>query len=126
MIGNNTDEAVDLLRKSLALSTQMDDKLHTLYAYREMRIAEKLRGNIAESLNYAEKEIALSEIIQNENEKNEVALEKAHLHSYKMEIELESLKEKEKLHQLELAKKNSEIESSGQARIISELELDKK
>jgi len=125
LMNTDTNEAVNLLKESLALSAQIDSKLHTLYAYREMRIAEKLRGNIAESLSYAEKEIALTEILQNEKEENEVALEKAHLHSYKMEIELESLKEREKFHQLELAKKNSEIENSGQARVISELELAK-
>ncbi|NMF46834.1 GGDEF domain-containing protein [Pseudoalteromonas arctica] len=125
LIGIDTNEAIILLKRSLALSTQLDDKLHMLYAYREIRIAEKLRGRIDESLRYAEEEIALTEILQNERDENKLALEKAHLHSHKMETELETLREKEKLHQLELEKKNNEIEISDQARVISELELAK-
>ncbi|MFT6508129.1 MAG: diguanylate cyclase (GGDEF)-like protein [Colwellia polaris] len=125
LIGIDTNEAIILLKRSLALSTQLDDKLHMLYAYREIRIAEKLRGRIDESLRHAEEEIALTEILQNERDENKLALEKAHLHSHKMETELETLREKEKLHQLELEKKNNEIEISDQARVISELELAK-
>ncbi|MEZ7490333.1 diguanylate cyclase [Pseudoalteromonas distincta] len=125
LIGIDTNEAIILLKRSLALSTQLDDKLHMLYAYREIRIAEKLRGRIDESLRYAEEEIALTDIIQNERNEDKLALEKAHLHSHKMEIELETLREKEKRHQLELEKKNNQIEISAQARVISELELSK-
>ena len=125
LIGIDTNEAISLLKRSLALSTEIDDKLHMLYAYREIRIAEKQRGRINESLRYAEEEIALTGIIQYERDESKLALEKAHLHSHKMEIELETLREKEKLHQLELEKKNNEIEISGQARVISELELAK-
>ena len=125
LIGIDTNEAISLLKRSLALSTEIDDKLHMLYAYREIRIAEKLRGRIEESLRYAEEEIALTDIIQNERSEDKLALEKAHLHSYKMEIELETLREKEKRHQLELEKKNNQIEIAAQARVISELELSK-
>ncbi|MBB1323934.1 diguanylate cyclase [Pseudoalteromonas sp. SR45-1] len=125
LIGIDTNEAIILLKRSLALSTQLDDKLHMLYAYREIRIAEKLRGRIDESLRYAEEEIALTDIIQNERNEDKLALEKAHLHSHKMEIELETLREKEKRHQLELEKKNNQIEIAAQARVISELELSK-
>lgn len=125
LIGIDTNEAISLLKRSLALSTQLDDKLHMLYAYREIRIAEKLRGRIDESLRYAEEEIALTDIIQNERNEDKLALEKAHLHSHKMEIELETLREKEKRHKLELEKKNNQIEIAAQARVISELELSK-
>ena len=125
LIGIDTNEAISLLKRSLALSTEIDDKLHMLYAYREIRIAEKLRGRIEESLRYAEEEIALTNIIQNERNEDKLALEKAHLHSHKMEIELETLREKEKRHQLELEKKNNQIEIAAQARVISELELSK-
>ena len=125
LIGIDTNEAISLLKRSLALSTEIDDKLHMLYAYREIRIAEKLRGRIEESLRYAEEEIALTDIIQNERNEDKLALEKAHLHSHKMEIELETLREKEKRHQLELEKKNNQIEIAAQARVISELELSK-
>jgi diguanylate cyclase (GGDEF)-like protein len=125
LVGKNTDEAISLLKQSLALATETDLKSYQLYAYRELRIAEKYRGNISESLDYAEKEIALSEILQQEREDNELVLVKAKLYSHTMEMELASLKEKARLDQLELAKRNNEIEIARQVRTISELELTK-
>ncbi|WP_236559764.1 tetratricopeptide repeat-containing diguanylate cyclase [Colwellia sp. 20A7] len=121
----NSDEAISLLKKSLELSTQINTKYQTLYAYRELRKLEKWRGNIAESLDYAENEIKLSKIIQDEREAEELDLAKAKLYSHKMEEELKSLKKKVRFDQLQLLKKNTEIEIAGQARIISELELTK-
>jgi len=121
----NSDEAVSLLKKSLELSTKINTKYQTLYAYRELRKLEKRRGNIAESLGYAENEIALSKVIQDEREEEELVLAKANLYSHKMEEELKSLKKKVRLDQLQLLKKNTEIEIAAQARIISELELTK-
>lgn len=121
----NTDEAISLLKKSIDLSTQINLKSEKLYAIQAIRLAEKLRGNIAESLRYAEEEIALSIIVQQEKEKNELIREKANLDSRKMEMELKSLRKQAALDQLELAHKNSEIEIASQAQLISELELTK-
>ena len=125
LVGKDTDEAITRLKISLALSAKIDNKVETLYAYRKFRQAEKLRGNIADSLYYAEQEIKLTEMIQKEKDDNELILAKANLHSYKMEIELATLREKTKLDQLELAKKNNEIALSEQTRIINELKLTK-
>jgi diguanylate cyclase (GGDEF)-like protein len=123
LIEINNDEAVALLKRSLELSNQINDKYQKLHTYRKLRLVEKSQGNIAESLMYAEEEIALSLILQKEKEDNEFVLAKASLYSHKMEMELESLREKTKLDQLELVKKNNAIEIAGQARRISELEL---
>lgn len=123
LVGKNTDEAISLLKNSLVLSDEINDKPQRLYAFNILREAEKLRGNIAESLHYAEKEISLAEVIQREREENELVRTKANLHSHKMEIELESLREKARLDQLELAKKNNEIEIAEQTRIITELKF---
>ena len=125
LLTSNIDKAVELLKKSLKLSTEIDSKSQSLDAYNLLRRAEKIRGNITESLRYAEKELSLTRVLQIERENDELILAKANLHSYKIEMELESLKEKAKLDQLQLAKKNSEIEIAGQARKISELELTK-
>ena len=125
LVGKNTDEAISLLKQCLALATEADFKSYQLYSYRELRIAEKYRGNISESLDYAEKEIALSKILQQEREDNDLVLVKAKLHSHTMEMELVSLKEKARLNQLELVKKNNEIEIAQQVSKISELELTK-
>ncbi len=125
LIGINTDEAINLLKKAVSLSTNHYYKSEELLAYRNLRLAEKSRGNFTEALHYAEQEIALTAIIQQENEDNKLILAKANLHSYKMEMELESLREKAIYAQLELSKKNNEIEIAEQARTITELELTK-
>ncbi len=125
IIETNTDKAITLLKSSVALSTQNNYKSETLKAYRSLHFSEKYRGNFSESLRYAEQEIALAAIIQKENDDNKLILAKANLYSHKMEIELESLREKAIYAQLELSKKNNEIEIAEQARTITELELTK-
>ncbi|MEL0642556.1 diguanylate cyclase [Pseudoalteromonas aliena] len=123
LINEDIDEAVALLKTALNLSIQINAKSLTLFAYRELRKAEKHRGNTAKSLDYAEREIALSKAIQKEAENNGLILEKAKLHSHKLEMELELLREKNELDQLALIKKNSEIEIAEKTRLISELKL---
>ncbi|MEO9275275.1 diguanylate cyclase [Marinomonas sp. 5E14-1] len=121
----DTDESIRLLQSALQLSIETDSISHQLYTYRELRKAEKLRKNFESSLSYAEKEISLSLEIQKENEKNKLALERAKLHSHKIEMELESLKEKAQLDKLALEKQTSETAMAEQARRISELNLTK-
>ena len=123
LIGIDSKEAISLLKNSVSLSTEIDDKNQMLYAYRKLLAAEKSQGNVAESLYYAEKEIALTNVIQQENDHNQLILAKANLYSHKMEIELDSLREKSIYDQLELTKKNNEIEIAAQTRTITELQL---
>lgn len=123
LIGEDTEEAIRLLKRCLALSLKIDLKSYQLYSYRELHNAEKEQGNFEEALDFAEKQIALTEIIQKEREDKELVLVKATLHSHTKEMELVSLKEKAKLDHLELAKKNNDIALAGQVRRISELEL---
>lgn len=123
LIGLNNKEAITLLKSSLELCFQLNDKKQSLYAYRNLQEAEKQQGNYRESLKYAEEVIALTALLQNDRDKKNLILTKANLNSHKIETELQSLKEKAKFNQLELAKKNSEIEIAKQARTITELEL---
>lgn len=123
LIGKDADEAIKLLKDALKLSIETNDAPNQLYTYRLLRKAEKRQGNIMSSLAYAEKEISMTSIIQNERENSELVLQKANLHSHKMEIELEYLREKVHFDKLELTKKNNEIEIAKQARKITELEL---
>lgn len=123
LIEKDPEESVSLLKVSLALSNQIKNKSEMLNAYRALRKAEKSRGNYDDSLSYAEKEIELTKVIQQEREENKLVLARANLHSHKMEIELESLREKAKFNQLEIAKKNNEIEIAEQSRTINELKL---
>lgn len=125
LIGKNTDEAVFVFKKSLELAVKNNMLSAQLYIYRFLRRAEKGRGNILESLRFAEKEIDLSLLIQKEIEKKEISKAKAKLDSHKKEMELTTLREKIKLGELELAQKSSEMEIVKQANRISELELTK-
>ena len=123
LISKNIDEAINLLEKSVELSIKNNLKTERLYAYRTFRQAEKARGNFIASLHYAEEEIRLAAIIQKEKEEAELVQTKAILDSRKMEMELDALKEKAKVAQLMLIKKDSEIEIASQASKIAELEL---
>lgn len=123
LLKEDVEQAIVILTSSLEIAKDINNYTEQLYAYRALRQAEKLRGNISESLNYAEAEIALIKLIQTKREENELVREKANLDSFKMEMELVSLKEKTKLDQLALDKKNDEIEISKQANQIAELEL---
>ena len=125
LIGKDDEEAIKLLKASLVLSTKVNSTSHMLYAYRELKKAEKSRQNFKASLSYAEKEIELFRLIQKEREDKEIVLVKAKLYSHKKEVELAELKEKTRLDQLEIVKKNNEIELSKQDQKIAELELTK-
>ncbi|TEW56864.1 diguanylate cyclase [Psychromonas sp. RZ22] len=123
LIKKDPKQAIHLLNQSLALSNEINSNPQKLSVYSELRRLEKLRGNFEKSLSYAEKEIALSSIIEQEKEDKELVFVKATLSSHKMEMELASLKEKAKLDHLELEQKNNEIEIAAQVSKISELEL---
>lgn len=125
LFDTDMEEAVKLLKTAVALARKNGYKSYMLESYRHLRLAEKRRGNTAASLQYAEQEIALSEVIQEDISNNELALEKAKLHSLRLEIELETMRETTKLDKLELARKSNEIEIAQQATTISELELTK-
>jgi len=121
----DTNKAVNLLLSALEIAIKIKDDKQIFHAYNKLRMAEEYRSNFKKALFYAKKEISLSNIIQKKSEKRKVTLAKAALHSHHLEIELESLREKSKLDQLELTKKNNEIEIGEQAQRINELELTK-
>lgn len=125
LINRNTDEAIRLLKKAVSLSTDINSNSQKLYAYRELRKAEKSLENYESSLGYAEQEILYTGIIQREKDNNQLAIAKAKLYSHKIEMELDFLKKKSQFDKLEITKKNHEIESAEQKRIIAELELTK-
>jgi diguanylate cyclase (GGDEF)-like protein len=121
----NIDEAISVLKRALSLAEKLNNKMHQQLALQYLRIAEKKRGNVDSSLGYAEQEISLQEAMKTEVNNNELALEKAKLHSVRLELELDTLKEKGRLDSLELARKNHEIRIAQQASVITELELTK-
>ena len=123
LITKDTTKAVNLLRSSLEIAIKIKNEKQTLISYHKLSKAEEYRGNFKKALDYAKKEIILARVIQNKAEDKKLTLAKAALYSHKIEIELESLREKTKLDRLELIKKNNEIEIGDQARTINELKL---
>lgn len=120
----NIDEAVALLKSALDISNEINNNAQKLYAYRELRKAETLRKNYAAALEYAENQILYTEIINKEREDQQLVQLKAKLYSEKLEMELTALREKAALNQLELARKNDEIELAKRNNTIAELELE--
>ncbi|WP_413699553.1 diguanylate cyclase [Psychromonas sp. KJ10-10] len=125
LIDTDIKEAITLLQESLTLSLETNYKSYQLYSYRELRIANKKKGDLLASINFAEKEIAMMKLLQQEREDNKLVLVKATLYSHTKEMELASLKEKAELDKLELSYKNNEIALANQENIIAELELSK-
>jgi len=119
----NIQEAINLFKDSVKLSIETNNRSQALYIYRKLLKAEKSRNNFLEALHYAEKVISFTAILQEESDNNKLILETASLHSHKIEIELELLKEKALLDKMELAKKNNEIEIAEKTRVINELEI---
>ena len=123
LIDEDVDESIRLLTSSLRMATAANDKYQQLYAIRYLVRAEKMKGNLAKALSYSEEETKLVITIQDNKEEQQLVTEKASLYAHKMEMELESLRKKAKLDQLELLSKNNEIEIAGQAKVISDLNL---
>ena len=123
LFSSDVEESILLLHKALALAEEIDSTPSMLYVTREFRKAEKIRGNYLASVEYAENEIYLTGLIQNEKNDAELGMIKAKLYSHKKEMEIDSLREKAKVSELELAKKNIEIKMIEKENKISDLEL---
>jgi diguanylate cyclase (GGDEF)-like protein len=123
LIVQDTNKAIHLLTSALEIAIKINDEKQTFQAYHKLMQAEDYRGNFKKALSYAKKEIALAKIIQKKSESKKLILAKATLHSHKLEIELASLRERAKLDQLELTKKNNEIKIVKQTKTINELKL---
>ena len=121
----NIGNAIELLNQALAITPSLNDKALTASIYKELRDAQKYNKNYVAALQHAEKEISLISTIQKEREEKGLVVAKANLHSYKMELELDTLREKSERDKLELARKTNEIEIAQQARTIADLELAK-
>lgn len=125
LIEKDSKQAIKILTSSLTLAKQVEDMNQQLYAYRGLRKAEKLLTNYEQSLYYAEKEIALSRLIEKQKEEREFVTVKAKFYSHQKEMELKLLKKQARITEFELAQKTNEVKLSKQANKIAELELTK-
>jgi len=125
LIEIDTNKSIQLLKEALALSIEEDMRFHQLYSYNSLRKAEKSLGNYFSALKYAEQEILTAELLQKEKDDNETILMRAKLHSKKIEVELESLKESKQIDQLLIEKGKKELEIIEKEREISNLKLEK-
>ncbi|MEL0630586.1 diguanylate cyclase [Psychromonas aquatilis] len=125
LIEKDSKQAIKILTSSLTLAKQIGDMNQQLYAYRGLRKAEKLLTNYEQSLYYAEKEIALSRLIEKQKEEREFVTVKAKFYSHQKEMELKLLKKQARITEFELAQKTNEVKLSKQENKIAELELTK-
>lgn len=125
LIDLDLEQAITYLKKAEALSDEINNDNFKLYTYGYLRKAKKRQKNYVQSLRYAEKEINLNKIIYSKEVAKQEVLTNANLHAMKLQMELANLKEKDQLNQLELDKKNAEIEIAKKEKTISDLELTK-
>ncbi|WP_413691574.1 tetratricopeptide repeat protein [Psychromonas sp. KJ10-2] len=83
LINKDTQQAIELLKSSLVISTSINSTSHMLYAYQELKKAEKAQHNYKAALFYAEKELALSKVIEKQKNDESLTLVKAKLYSHK-------------------------------------------
>jgi diguanylate cyclase (GGDEF)-like protein len=121
----DVEKAILLLKRSLVLSKQIDNQTEQLTSYKWLTECEKIKGDTAQALYYSEKKYTASLLIQKQHEQLDLAKAKAMLESYKLEEDLNDLRERSELDSLKLTQKNNEIEIIQQARHISELEIRK-
>jgi hypothetical protein len=110
---------------ALTFSKELQNKTYRLAAIKGLRELSSASGQFQVALEFAEKELALSEQIQLENNEKDLVKAKAKLLSFKLENEVEALKEQTRLDDLEIARQNSEIELSRKEQQIANLQLSK-
>ena len=110
---------------ALTFSEDLQNKTYRLAALKGLREVSSASGQFQAALEFAEKELALSEQIQLENSEKDLEKAKAKLLSFKLENEVEALKEQTRLDELEIARQNSEIEISRKEQQIANLQLSK-
>ena len=118
-------ESARAFKKALIFSKGLQNKTYHLAALKGLREVSSASGQFQDALEFAEKELALSEQIQLENSEKDLEKAKAKLLSFKLENEVEALKEQTRLDELEIARKNNEIEISRKEQQIANLQLSK-
>ena len=122
LLGIDNERAKRLLESAIDLTDRINENAQMLNAYRVLKLLAKSEGDINKAFEYAEKQISLSIIVQKQRNAQDLAMAKTNLQTYKMELELNALRDRVTKDQLTLSKKNSEIEIAKQAKRISELE----
>ena len=112
-------------KTALTFSKDLKNKTYRLAALKGLREVYTATGQFQDALEFAEKELALTEQIQSENSDKLLEIAKAKLLSFKLENEVEALKEQTRLDELEIARKNNEIEISRKEQQIANLQLSK-
>lgn len=118
-------ESERTFKKALTYSEGLQNKTYRLAALKGLRELYSATGQFQAALAFAEKELTLSEQIQSENSEKLLEKAKAKLLSFKLENEVEALKEQTRLDELEITRKNNEIELSRKEQQIANLQLSK-
>ncbi|MBQ4832091.1 GGDEF domain-containing protein [Pseudoalteromonas sp. MMG010] len=120
------EQSVILLNEALALSVYYDSKKDQIESYFWLKTLEKQRNNYVKTLEYTDKQYSLEKEIRQEEDKANLTREKVILESHKLERDLGLLQEKIKREELEVERKNDEIELVKQANKIAALEISEK
>ncbi|WP_413693177.1 tetratricopeptide repeat-containing diguanylate cyclase [Pseudoalteromonas sp. KJ10-2] len=125
LMKDDIDQAISLFEKALTLSEKVDAKDQKMKTYQWLKEIEKQRGNLEKSLEYSEKRYQLSLAIQQERKNLDFTKNQVILASFKLEMELEGLRENAELNTLKLTKQQNELAIMKQLQQISELEIKK-
>ncbi|MCC4832343.1 diguanylate cyclase [Shewanella sp. 10N.7] len=126
VLEKDVEKAISFLEQALLLSSEVDDKENILMTYHWLKEAEKIKGNLTKSLLYSEEKYQLSQIIQKEREAFDFTKNQVILASYKLETELDALREDAELSALKLDQQQTQIALMLQSQKITELEIKKK
>lgn len=126
MLKQDRTKAISLLEQALTLQPKIEDKDDRITTYHLLKEAEKAQGNVKKALYYAEKKHQLFKLLQQKLGALDVTKNQVILASYKLEMELNKLRENAELNALKLAHQQSEIYLMQQSQQIAELELNRK
>lgn len=125
MLKQDINLAISLLEQSLSLRPKVENKSDRIVTYHWLKEAEKERGNIQKALEYSEKKYQLAQLLQQQREELEFTKNQVILASYKLEIELNNLRENAEINSLKLVHQQNEIAMMQQLQRIADLEIKK-
>ena len=123
MLNEDAEQATSLLERSLTLSSKVDNKDDRMMTYHWLKESEKVKGNLAKSIEYSDKKFQLSQEIKQEREALDFTKNQVILDSYKLEIELNDLRENAEVDTLKLTQQQNEIAIMQQSQQIAALEI---
>lgn len=125
MFDDDVEQAKLLFEQALLLSLRSDVKNEQMNTYHWLIEIEKIYGNYEKSLEYSEKKYNLSKVIQKERESLDLTRNQVIFASYKLEAELNDLRDDSEINLLKITQQENELAIMKQQQLISDLEIKK-